>query len=165
MIELGFSLGQALRDVFRPRVLQFLGVVRDEVLNRLVGIAGDHFESGGRGDQILLLLRLLGNLILQRLGGVDDRGLRARLHFDQLGAHVDALLQGRDKVFLRRDGLPQFVAFGSLLPPLGVKRRDRRRQLSEIGGENTGFALAQRRSRALRPFDRRDGIEAMRLGA
>ena len=112
--------------------------------------------------QILLLLRLLGDLILQRLGGVDDRGLRARLHFDELGAHVDALLQGRDEVLLRRDRLPQFVGFGGLLRALGVERGDIRRQLSEIGGENTGFALAQRRRDCVRPGDRRDGIEAMR---
>ena len=102
-------------------VLEFLGVLRDEVLDRLVGIAGDDLEPGGEGGQILLLLRLLGDLILQRLGGVDDRGLRARLHFDELGAHVDALLQGRDEVLLRRDGLLQFVAFGGLLRPLGVE--------------------------------------------
>ena len=123
VIELGLSLGEALLDVFRPPlgVLQFLGVLRDEVLNRLVGIAGDDLEPRGEGSQILLLLRLLGDLILQGFGGVDDRGLRARLHFDELRAHVDALLQGRDEVLLRRDRLPQFVAFGGLLRSLGVE--------------------------------------------
>ena len=85
--------------------------------------------------------------------------------FDELGAHVDALLQGRDEVLLRRDGLPQLVAFGGLLRPLGVERGDVRRQLSEIGGENPVLALAQRRRDAVRPVDRRRRIEAMRLRA
>ena len=167
MIEHRLSLGEALRDVFDAPlgVLKFPGVVGDEVLDRLVGIAGYDLEPGGRGDQILLLLRLLGDLILQGLGGVDDRGFRARFLFDELGAHVDALLQGRDEVFLRRDGLAQFVGFGSFLSPFGVERGDGRGQLPEIGGENTGFALAQRRRCVVRPIDRRGGIEAMRLRA
>ena len=88
--------------------------------------------------------------------------LRARLLFDELRAHVDALLQGRDEILLRRDGLAQFVAFGGLLRPLGVERGDVRRQLSEIGGENLVLALAQRRRCVVRPIDRRNGIEAMR---
>ncbi len=50
------------------------------------------------------------NLILQRLGGVDHRSLRARFHVDELGAHVDALLQGRNEVFLRCDDLAQFLS-------------------------------------------------------
>ncbi len=164
MVELGLSLGETLSDVFDAPlgVLQFLGVLRDEVLDRLVGIAGDDLEPGGQRGQILLLLRLLGDLILQGFGGVDDRGLRARLHFDELGAHGDALLKGRDEVLLRLDRLPQFVGFGGLLRALGVECGDIRRQLSEIGGENTGFALAQSRRDSVRPGDRRDGIEAMR---
>ena len=122
-------------------------------------------SSGGRGDQILLLLRLLGDLILQRLGGVDDRSLGARFHIDELGTHVDAVLQGRDEVFLRCDDLAQFRAFGGFLPPLGVERGDARGQLSEIGCENTGFALAQRGRHAVRPLDSRGGVQAMRLSA
>jgi hypothetical protein len=37
--------------------------------------------------------------------------------------------------------------------------------LSEIGGENTGFALAQRRRYVCWPVNRRDGIETMRPSA
>ena len=94
MIELGLSLGEALLDVFSAplSILEFLGVIGDEVLDRLVGIAGDDLEPCGQRGQILLLLRLLGDLILQRFGGVDHSGLGARLLFDQLRAHVDALL-------------------------------------------------------------------------
>ena len=117
------SLGEALLDIFRVPlgVLEFLGVLRDEVPDRLVGIAGDDLEARGKGSQILLLLRLLRDLILQGFGGVDDRGPRARLHFDELRAHGDALLQGRDEVLLRLDRLPQLVAFGGLLRALGVE--------------------------------------------
>ena len=143
-VELGLSLGEALRDLLDAPlgVVEFLGVVGDEVLDRLVGIAGDDLEPGGQRSEILLLLRLLGDLILQCFGGVDDGGLCARLLFDELGAHVDALLQGRDEVLLRRDGLLELVLFGDLLRPLGLERGDVRGQLSEIGGENTRFALA-----------------------
>ena len=61
------------------------------------------------------------DLILQGFGGVDDSGPRARLHFDELRAHGDALLQGRDEVLLRLDRLPQFFAFGGLLRALGIE--------------------------------------------
>ena len=61
MIELSLSLGEALLDILRVPlgVLQFLGVLRDEVPDGLVGIAGDDLEPRGEGSQILLLLRLL----------------------------------------------------------------------------------------------------------
>ena len=164
MVELSLSLGETLRDVFRAPlgVLEFLGVLREEVLNRLVGIAGDDIERGGRGGQILLLFRLLGDLILQRLGGVDDGGLGAGFHFDELGAHVDALLERRDEVLLGRDGFLQFVAFGRLLRPLRVVRGDGRRQLPEICGEHAVLPLAQRRRGSFRPVNCWYGIEATR---
>ncbi len=120
----------------------FLGVVGDESLDGLFGVAGDDFEAGGERGEILLLLRLLGDLILERFGRVDDRGPGPRLLFDQLRAHVDALLESRDEVLLGRDGLAQLVPLGGLLRPLGGERGLGRRQLPEIGGENLLLALA-----------------------
>ena len=50
MIELSLSLGEPLRDVFGAPlgVLEFLGILREEVLDRLVGIAAYDLEPGGQ---------------------------------------------------------------------------------------------------------------------
>ncbi len=143
-VELGLGLGEALLDILDPPlgVVELLGVIGDEGLDGLVGVAGDDFESGGERSEFLLLLRLLGDLVLQRFGRVDDRGLGPGLLFDQLRAHVDALLEGGDQVLLGRDGLAELVPLGGLLRPLGGERGLGRGQLPEIGGENLLLALA-----------------------
>ncbi len=85
----------------------------------------------------------LGLLILQGFGRVDDSGLRARLRRDQLGAHVDPLLQRRNQVLLGRDGSLQHVALGGLLRLLGVERSNRRGKLAEVRRQHALLAREQ----------------------
>ena len=164
MIELSLSLGEALLDVFRAPlgVLEFLGVVRDEVLDRLVGIAGDDLKAGGRGGQILLLLRLLGDLILQRFGGVDDRGparppscRRASCACRRAPA---GSRRGSSASRSSRRSLSRSAVFCARS---ASKEATFAAKLSEIGGENPLLALAQRRRRR-RPASRSPGAGSKR---
>ena len=140
-------------------VAELLGVVGKERLDRLLGIPDDDVEPGRKRRELAQLHRELRLLVLQRLGGVDDGGPGPGLRYDELGAHVDALLKGRDKPLLRRDRLHQHVALSRSLRPLCVERRKGGSELAEVGCENPIFPLAQRRGHVVRPVDRRDGRE------
>ena len=126
-------------------------------------IALDDVEPGRRRRELALLHRKLGQLILQRLGRVDDRRLRAGLNRDELGAHVDALLQRRNQIHLRRDRLPQHVALGGLLRMLRLERSESRVELTEIGRQHPRFALPQRGWDVVWPVDRGDRRKCVRL--
>ena len=121
-------------------------------------------EAGGQRGELLLLHGELGLLILQRLGGVDDRSLRARLHLDELLAHVDALLQRRDQRLLRADRRRQLVALRRLLLALRLERGEIGGELAEIGVEHLVLAGAERVGNIGRPGDCGDRIRGSGLG-
>ena len=92
---------------------------------------------------------------------------RPTCDFDQLGAHVDPLLQRRHQVLLGRDRPQEHVPFGGLLRPLGVERGERRRELPEVGRRAPGSRARAargrcRRARRSKPAARRRGLWPLR---
>ena len=164
MIDRRVRLREALPCVLDAPlgVAELLRVFGQEGLDGLLGIASDDVEPRRQRGELPFLHSELSELVLQRLGGVDDGGLGAGLGFDQAGAHVDALLESRHKFLLACNGLLEHVAFGGLLRPLRVERRQRRAELAEVGRENPVFALAQGKADVGGPFDRRRGRQRPR---
>ncbi len=159
MIDRRVRLGEALPCVLDAAlgVAELLRIFGQEGLDGLLGIASDDVEPRRQRGELSLLHPELGELVLQRLGGVDHGGLGAGLRFDQAGAHVDALLKRRHKLLLACNGLLEHVAFGRLLRPLRVERGERGAKLAYVGRENPIFALAQGEADVGGPFDRRRG--------
>ena len=113
MIDRRVRLGEALPCILDAPlgVAELLRVFGQEGLDGLFGIAGDDVEPRRQRGELPFLHPELSELVLQRLGGVDDGGFGAGLRFDQAGAHVNALLKRRHKLLLARNGLWRQILF------------------------------------------------------
>ncbi len=143
----------------RSAASSFSRLIGKERLHRLFRIARDDVEPGRRRGELSLLHGELGLLILQGFGRVDDGGFGARLGLDQLGAHVDALLQRRDQILLRRDGLRQHVA---LCEPSASSARRTKRPSPRAGPDPPPARAVRARAGSNRPPRARRSPETAR---
>ena len=88
----------------------------------------------------LWLARVVTCALIDLLG-IHDARLGARSAREKLGAHVDALLQGRDERFLGGYRGLQPLARRRLLLGLGFKAGDDAGELRQIASEHAALAL------------------------